>query len=156
MKCATIDLEHVLRESKPAAAAKARLAQEFGPKDQSLQDQWNQYALLEKRLQSALEAGNHNEAKTLGAERNALKTKLDLETTRFRAELAERRKQELDAVLVLVRDAYRSIASSEGYRVLYQTSQEEPAWVSPGTSQVNCPSRTDLTQGVMQRLSVEP
>jgi outer membrane protein len=136
-----VSLERILREAPAAQRAQKKLEQEFSQRGQDLAKMAEQL----KKLQGNLEknAVTMSESERQKREREFADVNRDFQRRQreFNEDLAQRRKEEFDAVLERANRAVRQIADAEKLDVVFQN--EQVVWAS---------TRIDITDKVIKAL----
>lgn len=140
VKIAAVNSDRVLRESAPAKAAEVKLDAEFAPRDKELQD-------MGKRLKSMSDAFKRDSASMPEDERaqkqhdlEQLANDFQRKQLEFRADLTQRRNEELASILDQANKVIRQIAEQQHYDLIVQ----EAVYISP---------RIDITDQVIRALA---
>jgi outer membrane protein len=137
-----VNIERILKEATPAAAAQTRLAQEFSKREKDIADQGAALKSLADKFQI--------DAPILSSEQRASRQKkvVDLErelqraTRSFQEDLAARKNEELQRVLERANTVVKQIAETENYDVVLQDA-------------VYASSKLDITDKVIKALNAE-
>ena len=149
--CATADLTHILRNAASAKAAQKRLADEFDP--------------LFAMTAPLSAARNEAEKRWLDATRDrkpaeelaALRTALDqaqaderTATGAVRQGLEQRKREELRTLLQRIETDYQRLGKEQGFRLLMQKGEKEPAYVLvAGSKPSDCKGEVDLSAQII-------
>ena len=149
--CATTDLTRVLREAASAKAAQKRLSDEFEPLFAQTAAFTRARNEAEKRWLDARSSGQP-EAE-VSARRTAFDQAVSDERTAtgaVRQSLEQRKREELGALLKRIETEYQRLGREQGFRLLMQKGEKEPAYVLvAGSKPSDCRGETDLTAQVM-------
>lgn len=149
--CATTDLTRLLREAASSKAAQKRLSDEFEPLFAQAATFTRQRDEAERRWRDARTADKPE------AEVTALRTAFDQATSDARIaagavqqSLEQRKREELGALLKRIETEYQRLGREQGFRLLMQKGEKEPAYVLvAGSKPSDCRGETDLTAQVM-------
>jgi outer membrane protein len=139
LKIGYVNSERVLRESAPARAAQAKLETEFGRRERELNELANRLRTSADRLER--DAPTLSEAERTRRQRELVEQDRDLQRRRreFQEDLAQRRNEELSAVVERANRVIKQIFDSERFDVILQ----EVVFAS---------SRVDITDKVIRAL----
>lgn len=138
-KIGFVSTERILRDSKPAKAAQAKIESEFKRRDDELQSLANQ---LRSQAQSFdKDAPVLSESERIKRQRQLTDLDSDLQRKRreFQEDFNRRRNEEFSSIVEQADDAIRKIAESQNYDLIIQ----DAVTVSP---------RVDITDQVMKAL----
>jgi outer membrane protein len=152
--CGTINADKLLRESKLAKAAQARLASEFDPRFAAIEP------LSSVRNRAERAWFDAKDAKKPADEIAALKVAFDSARNAEKdavqpimKDLERRRNQELSALVARANELYRRIGSEQGLKLLFQDGESEPVFVFDAAMKASaCRARLDLTAQVLEQL----
>lgn len=138
-KIGFVSTERILRDSKPAKEAQAKIESEFNGRDQELQSLANQ--LRSKAQKFEKDAPVMSESDRIRGQRELADLDSDLQRKRreFQEDFNRRRNEEFSNIVERADQAIKKIAESQGYDLIIQ----DAVTVSP---------RVDLTDQVLQAL----
>jgi len=138
-KIGFVSTERILRDSKPAKAAQAKIESEFKKRDQELQSLANQLRSEAQKLDK--DAPVLSESERIKRQRKLADLDSDLQRKRreFQEDFNRRRNEEFSGIVEKADAAIRQIAEQQGYDLIIQ----DAVTVSP---------RVDITDQVMKAL----
>jgi outer membrane protein len=138
-KIGFVSTERILRDSKPAKAAQAKIESEFKKRDQELQSLANQRRSEAQKLDK--DAPVLSESDRIKRQRKLADLDSDLQRKRreFQEDFNRRRNEEFSGIVEKADAAIRQIAEQQGYDLIIQ----DAVTVSP---------RVDITDQVMKAL----
>ncbi|OXR49380.1 MULTISPECIES: OmpH family outer membrane protein [unclassified Pusillimonas] len=138
-KVGFVSTERILRDSKPAKAAQAKIEGEFKRRDQELQNLAN--SLRNKAQQFDKDAPVLSESDRVKRQRELADIDADLQRKRreFQEDFNRRRNEEFSSIVEKADAAIKQIADSQGYDLIIQ----DAVTVSP---------RVDITDQVLKAL----
>ena len=139
-KVGFVNVAVVLDQAPQAAVARARIEQEFGPRDREILDQQQQIRTLEDRLVKNAAVLSDSERGRQEARLRQLKRELRRSQEEFREDLNLRRSQELSALQRMVTETIQSMARNEKYDLI----------MTDGV--VYAGDKVNITQRVIERL----
>ena len=139
-KVGFVNVAVVLDQAPQAAVARARIEQEFGPRDREILDQQQQIRTLEDRLVKNAAVLSDSERGRQEARLRQLKRELRRSQEEFREDLNLRRSQELSALQRMVTETIQSMARKEQYDLI----------MTDGV--VYAGDKVNITQRVIERL----
>lgn len=139
VKIGFVSTERILRDSKPAKAAQAKIESEFKRRDDELQNLAN--SLRNQAQKFDKDAPVLSESERVKRQRQLADLDSDLQRKRreFQEDFNRRRNEEFSSIVERADEAIKRIAESEGYDLILQ----DAVTVSP---------RVDITDQVMQAL----
>jgi Skp family chaperone for outer membrane proteins len=156
--CATADLDRILRVSASSKAAQKRLSDEFEPLFAMTAPLTSVRNAAEKQWIDARAAGKPE------TEVNALRDAFDqaakderTATNAVRQGLEQRKREELRALLQRIETEYQRLGRDQGFHLLMQKGEKEPAYVLVAGSQPgDCKGETDLTAPLIAAIDAPP
>jgi outer membrane protein len=138
-KIGFVSTERILRDSKPAKAAQAKIEAEFKGRDQELQNLANRLRNMAQEFDK--DAPVMSESDRIRRQRELADLDSDLQRKRreFQEDFNRRRNEEFSSIVEQADKAIQQIAESQGYDLIIQ----DAVTVSP---------RVDLTDQVLQAL----
>ncbi|QIM49712.1 MULTISPECIES: OmpH family outer membrane protein [Alcaligenaceae] len=138
-KIGFVSTERILRDSKPAKAAQAKIESEFKARDQELQNLANRLRNMAQEFDK--DAPVMSESDRIRRQRELADLDSDLQRKRreFQEDFNRRRNEEFSNIVEQADKAIQQIAESQGYDLIIQ----DAVTVSP---------RVDLTDQVLQAL----
>jgi len=138
-KIGFVSTERILRESKPAKAAQAKIEAEFKRRDQDLKNMATKLRDMAQKLDK--DAPVLSEADRIKRQRELADIDADLQRKRreFQEDFNRRRNEEFAAIVEKADAAIKNIANSQGYDLIIQ----DAVTVSP---------RVDITEQVLKAL----
>lgn len=143
LKIGYVNSERLLREAAPAKAAQARLESEFGKREKDLADQGARLKAAAERLEK--DGPTLAESERTRRQRELVEQDRDLQRKRreFQEDLAQRKNEELAAVIERANRVIRQVAEQEKYDVILQ----EAIFAGP---------RVDITEKIIKALNAAP
>jgi outer membrane protein len=140
LKIGYVNAERVLREAAPAKAAQAKLEAEFGKREKDLNDVGAKLKAASDKLEK--DAPTLSEAERARRQRELVEQDRDFQRKRreLQEDLAQRKNEELAAVLERSNRVIKSIFDNEKYDLILQ----EAVFASP---------RVDITKKVIDALN---
>jgi outer membrane protein len=140
LKIGYVNAERVLREAAPAKAAQAKLEAEFGKREKDLNDVGAKLQAASDKLEK--DAPTLSEAERARRQRELVEQDRDFQRKRreLQEDLAQRKNEELAAVLERSNRVIKSIFDNEKYDLILQ----EAVFASP---------RVDITKKVIDALN---
>ena len=139
-KVGFVNVAVVLDQAPQAAVARARIEQEFGPRDREILAQQQQIRTLEDKLVKNAAVLSDGERERQEAELRQLKRELRRSQEEFREDLNLRRSQELSALQRKVTETIQNMARKEKYDLI----------ITDGV--VYAGDKVNITQRVIERL----
>ena len=139
-KVGFVNVAIVLDQAPQAAQARARIEQEFAPRDRELLAQQERVRELEDKLVRNVAVMSADERERREAELRQLKRELRRSQEEFREDLNLRRSQELSALQRMVTEAIQTMARGEAYDLI----------ITDGVAFAG--EKVDITQRVIERL----
>ena len=138
-KIGFVSTERILRDSKPAKAAQAKIESEFNRRDQELQTLANNLRNQAQKFDK--DAPVLSESERIKRQRQLADLDSDLQRKRreFQEDFNRRRNEEFSKIIEMADAAIKKIAETEGYDLILQ----DAVTVSP---------RVDITDQVMKAL----
>lgn len=138
-KIGFVSTERILRDSRPAKAAQAKIESEFKRRDDELQSMANNLRNQAQKFDK--DAPVLSESERIKRQRQLADLDSDLQRKRreFQEDFNRRRNEEFSSIVEQADEAIRKIAESQGYDLIIQ----DAVTVSP---------RVDITDQVMQAL----
>lgn len=136
-----VSLERILREAPAAQRAQKKLEQEFSQRGQDLAKMAEQLKKLQGNLEKNAVTMSESERQKREREFGDINRDFQRRQREFNEDLAQRRKEEFDAVLERANRAVRQIAEAEKLDVVFQN--EQVVWAS---------TRIDITDRVIKAL----
>ena len=142
-KVGFVNVAIVLGQAPQAAAARARIEQEFAPRDRELLARQQQIRTLEDQLVKNAAVLSASERERQESELRQLKRELRRSQDEFREDLNLRRSQELSALQRMVTEIIQTMARREEYDLV----------VAEGV--IFASDKVDITKQVIERLQSE-
>lgn len=139
-KVGYVDMQRLIDNAPQVLAARTRLESEFGARDREFKADQARLAELDGRVRDEGARLPAAELDMLKRQAEALRRSIDRTRARLRAELAQRREQELERAWPLVTDAVSDLATEEGFDLIVPS----PVIFASG--------RIDITDRVLDRL----
>lgn len=117
-KVGFVNVAIVLDQAPQAAAARARIEREFGPRDREILSQQQELRALEDKLVKDVAVLSASERERQEAEIRQLKRELRRSEEEFREDLNLRRSQELSALQRMVTEVIQDMARGENYDLI--------------------------------------
>lgn len=152
--CATIDLDLLLKESRPAKDAQSTLIKEFSNR----YAEFDQLKLAASKAQTAfLEAKqkqtDSEELQQLERVYRSQLESLSLARSPLDKEFNTRKSELLDSVLRKISDTYQRVGRELKFALLFQDGQHQPAFVlEPGSNGNQCATKAQITSTLMEAL----
>lgn len=140
-----VSLERILREAPAAQRAQKKIEQEFSKRDRDLAAMADQLKKAQENLERNAMTMSESDRQRSEREFNELNREFQRAQRQFREDLAQRRNEELGAVIERANRAVRQIAEAEKLDVVFQN--ENVVWASP---------RIDITTKVIKALEDAP
>jgi outer membrane protein len=143
LKVGYVNSERLLREAAPAKAAQARLEGEFGKREKDLAEQGARLKAAAERLEK--DGPTLAESERSRRQRELVEQDRELQRRRreFQEDLAQRKNEELAAVIERANRVIRQVAEQEKYDVILQ----EAIFAGP---------RVDITEKIIKALNAAP
>ncbi|MCU0812913.1 MAG: OmpH family outer membrane protein [Burkholderiaceae bacterium] len=143
LKVGYVNSERLLREAAPAKAAQARLESEFGKREKELAEQGARLKAAAERLEK--DGPTLAESERSRRQRELVEQDRELQRRRreFQEDLAQRKNEELAAVIERANRVIRQVAEQEKYDVILQ----EAIFAGP---------RVDITEKIIKALNSAP
>jgi len=136
-----VSLERILREAPAAQRAQKKLEQEFSQRGQELSKMAEQLKKMQGNLEKNAVTMPESERQKREREFGDVNRDFQRRQREFNEDLAQRRKEEFDAVLERANRAVKQIAEAEKLDVVFQN--EQVVWAS---------TRIDITDRVIKAL----
>jgi len=136
-----VSLERILREAPAAQRAQKKLEQEFSQRGQELSKMSEQLKKMQGNLEKNAVTMSESERQKREREFGDVNRDFQRRQREFNEDLAQRRKEEFDAVLERANRAVKQIAEAEKLDVVFQN--EQVVWAS---------TRIDITDRVIKAL----
>lgn len=140
-----VSLERILREAPAAQRAQKKIEQEFSKRDRELAAMAEQLKKAQENLERNAMTMSESDRQKSEREFNDLNREFQRRQRQFREDLAQRRNEELGAVVERANRAVKLIAEAEKLDVVFQN--ENVVWASP---------RIDITDKVIKALEDAP
>ena len=136
-----VSLERILREAPVAQRAQKKIEQEFSKRDRELAATAEQLKKAQESFERNAMTMSESDRQRSEKEFNELNREFQRKQRQFREDLAQRRNEELGAVIERANRAVKVIAEAEKLDVVFQN--ENVVWASP---------RIDITDKVIKAL----
>jgi outer membrane protein len=137
-----VSLERIMREAPAAQRAQKKLEQEFSQRGQELSKMAEQLKKIQGSLEKNALTMSESERQKREREFGDFNREFQRKQREFNEDLAQRRKEEFDAVLERANRAVKEIAEAEKLDVVFQN--EQVVWAS---------TRIDITDKVIKALN---
>ena len=135
-----VDVQYLIDNSPQAKAATADLEERFGPQQQKLRDQQQEFQRLQQKLQKDGLVMSESEREQTEQRLRELKREIQRGQQAFREELNIQRNGALSQVREAVLQAVRNLAEEEGYDLIV------------GQGALYASDAVDLTERVLKRM----
>lgn len=136
-----VSLERILREAPVAQRAQKKIEQEFSKRDRELAAMAEQLKKAQESLERNAMTMSESDRQKSEREFNDLNREFQRKQRQFREDLAQRRNEELGAVIERANRAVKLIAEADKLDVVFQN--DHVVWASP---------RIDITDKVIKAL----
>jgi outer membrane protein len=135
-----VNTERILRDAAPAKASQQKLEQEFGRREQELQDMAARLKSMGERIDRDAAVMSDSDRQRRQREYADVEKEFQRKQREFREDLNQRRNEELAQVVEQANRVIKQIAEREKYDIILQ----EAVFASP---------RIDITEKVLRSLS---
>lgn len=139
-KIGYVNIPHLIKNAPQANAAREQLEEEFGPKQQELQQQKQELQNIQKKLQKEGLVMSDNEREKLEERGRQLQRELKREQSAFQEELNVQRNSAFKDVREAVMETVQSVAEDEGYDLVV------------GQGALYASDAVNLTEEVLERM----